>query len=245
MKKRLISFILTVSLLFSLAPCAFAANKEKTLTNVAQVVKFGMRENGSMTISKATLHRGGEAQEIYLIGLGGAHLNPFKCNDYVSHVLSIFSFGSSYLFAVMKAAREYIPEGSKIVLVGHSVGGTIAQQFAADIVMKSRYEILDVIACGSPILVLFGREGELHRLADVTDPVPYLSAALIFNFFLDISLENGGYFGTLNNSHAECYLREDVWGDYDALGVKGGDAYITCKSGDSIGISTSIFGLLK
>ncbi len=238
--KRIFSLILALVLTAALMPCAFAAG-ESTVSTPAQVLNFGLRGgHGPVSITKATLHQGEQTDEVYLIALGGADLSVTQQNNYTAFFCSAMSIPTLYLETVKNAALKTIPEGAKVILAGHSVGGTVAQQFAGDKEMRSRYEILNVLACGSPAVVLFQREGSLHRLADAMDPVAHLSLAGLVNFFYNVSYENSKLLLELENPHAKSYYMESVWTGYDCLGVRGGSAYLTCKDSDCVSFSLKL-----
>ena len=227
----------------ALAPGAFAAKSGTvTATNPAQVLRLGLRSGfGPLTIAKTTLHRGDTEEEVYLIAIGGAQLSLNQMNNYSTFIASALSLPTVCLTMVINAAKATIPEGSKVMLIGHSVGGNIAQQFAAEIGMRKRYEIINTLACGSPVVLTLGREGQLHRLCDLQDPIPQISLATLLNTFLHIGYEWSGMLFKLQNPHGDSYYREDVWGGYDCLGVKGGDAYLTCNYADCVGFSLKLF----
>jgi hypothetical protein len=106
----------------------------------------------------------------------------------------------------------------------------IAQQVSANYTIKSRYNILNVVCFGSPLLAAGFREGTIKRLGDVSDIVPYLSGNLFvtpIRAILGLNRENGGYIGRPITAHTDCYVREDVWGRYDVTGTKNGNATLT------------------
>lgn len=247
MKKRCISLILSVILLFSLALPAWAEQPEQPveLRSPKEVLNFGLRNsNGPLSITKGVLTTGSSTQEVYLICLSGAGYDITRYNNFIEFLESAASVPTLYLRTLKKAVKSTVPAGSSLIFTGHSLGGTTAQQFAADREMRSRYNILNVCACGSPYILELQREGTLHRLSDVLDPIPQISLALFLNLFLDISYENGGYFGKLELAHAKSYYNSSVWDHYDCLGVKNGSARFTCLPSDVVNFSLkiSLFG---
>ena len=101
----------------------------------------------------------------------------------------------------------------------------IAQQFAADKEMKKHYQILNTLTMGSPYVITAKREGELHRMADSGDAVPYLSPALAMNALLgDYNYERCGYFGNPGAAHFDSYMYAEKWSVYDCFGIKGGSS---------------------
>ena len=103
----------------------------------------------------------------------------------------------------------------------------ICQQVAADATIKARYNILNVVTFGSPLLAAGFREGTVKRLGDINDVVPLLSSNLFvtpIRAILGLNRENGGYYLRPVSAHTDCYVREDVWGKYDVTGTKYGNA---------------------
>lgn len=232
--KKLLSLLLVLVCLVSIAPSSRAEGGMARLASAAAVMKFRSNDIGPITICKGILHSDGTAKETYMIVLCGANFNPFRQNNFPNFLLSAASIPTDYLATVKKAALQVIPAGANVILAGHSLGGTTAQQFAADKTMRERYNILNVLTGGSPALVLFQREGTLHRLADILDPVPMVSLAGPVNLFYQISYGLSDCFLHFKLSHTESYSDPDVWGSYDCLGVKNGGAYFdfdpaTCR----------------
>lgn len=115
-------------------------------------------------------------------------------------------------------------------MAGHSLGGMIAQQASGHANIKNNYNILNVVTVGSPLINPFGREGEVQRVGDTSDAVPYLSAmgTILLPWQVGgLNRENGGYNGNSLNAHIQSYTRSDVWGAYDVVGKKFGGATIT------------------
>lgn len=76
---------------------------------------------------------------------------------------------------------------------------------------------------GSPFIMTRKREGDLHRIADSGDAVPFFSLALIANAFLgNYTHEGCGYFGNPGGAHVDSYLHAEKWAEYDCFGVKNG-----------------------
>ena len=106
--------------------------------------------------------------------------------------------------------------------------------------MRDRYEILNVLACGAPTVVAFGREGSLHRLADICDPIAHISLAGPVNLFYNVSYGNSKLLLEFENPHAKSYYSESTWAGYDCLGIKGGSAYLTCSNSDCVNFSLKL-----
>lgn len=134
--------------------------------------------------------------------------------------------------------KQNIPAGSDVVFYGHSLGGMIAQEAAADKTIKRMYNVTNTVTFGSPLIKLLSRrEGLVRRMCDTSD-----ICSCIKRIFTDTScsnsvlgkrtfLEDGGYNSKWLAAHNESYLRQDVWGGYDVLGIKGGNATMTFDMG--------------
>lgn len=249
MKKRFIALLLAMLLLLTLSLPAFADTEEPTepeepitLSNPRETLYYGLREgNGPISITKYVLYMDQQPRPVYLIALTGAGYNPLNHNNFAEFIMSSVSLPTGYLRYVKNAARDIIPQGATVLLIGHSLGGTTAQQFAADKEMRSRYEILNVCTCGSPYIVELNREGSLHRLGEILDIVPVLSLAGPLNLFLDINYELGGFSGQFKLPHETSYYFSSVWDKYDCLGVKGGSAYLVALPSDTLNFTLRMF----
>lgn len=232
--KRLLSLFMAVVLLITLVPCCFADEaKTVTLQNAAQLMQIIDPDFKSpISITRAVLTRGESSDEIYLVILAGTKSPIRNINNIPSCVLSSFSLPNSFLSKLKQLMKEHIPAGADVVFAGHSLGGMVAQQAAADKSLKSRYNILNITAFGSPLVPVSGMEGSLHRLADKSDIVPALGIAGLLNYKYAVSFEKAGYRLLGNKAHTDSYPREDIWGAYDCFGVKGGDAVISFDTDD-------------
>ncbi len=185
---------------------------------------------GPVIITKGTLKSGWSLKTVYLITLSGTDNVAKQSTGYVTDLLSGFCLNNAYLENVVSIVNKNIPKNSNIILAGHSLGGMICQQVAADDTIKANYNVLNTVCFGSPLLAAGSREGETKRLGDTSDVVPYLSGSLFNNTawaIAGLNRENGGYGTDLLSAHTKSYGRTDVWGKYDVLGKKYGSAKIT------------------
>ena len=191
--------------------------------------------DGPITVTQGTLKVGKTSSSVYFIGLSGTETGDTEelqnqATSWLTDLQSGFCLDNDYLKAVVNVIASEIPAGSNIMLSGHSLGGMIAQQVAADSYVKENYNVLYTLTFGSPLLAAGSREGTTYRLGDVSDVVPYLSGSLFNNTLwavLGLNRENGGYGLDFLAAHSKSYARTDVWGKYDAVGKKNGNAKLT------------------
>ena len=159
--------------------------------------------------------------------MSGTELVFNQSTEVLTDLFSGFNLKNAYYYNVVNVILNNIPKGANLFLAGHSLGGMICQQVAADATIKARYNILNVVTFGSPLLAAGFREGTVKRLGDINDVVPLLSSNLFvtpLRAILGLNRENGGYYLRPVSAHTDCYVREDVWGKYDVTGTKYGSA---------------------
>ena len=213
---------------------AFAANNQ-TFTNSAEIytlVRDGYNggTKGPISITRGTLTQGFSTKTVYLVTLSGTELVLNQSTEVLTDLFSGFDLNNAYYYNVVRVIQQNIPRGSNIILAGHSLGGMVAQQVAADSTIKARYNVLNTVAFGSPLLSVGSREGVVRRLGDVSDVVPYLSGRLFTNpitAIFGLNREDGHYYGRPITAHNASYSRTDLWGKYDVTGTKYGNAKLT------------------
>ncbi len=169
---------------------------------------------------------GAEDKEVYVVALSGTETIVENQTTTVKEDLqSGFELSNEYVLNVKNAIIDRIPAGSNIILAGHSLGGMVAQQVAADKYIKDNYEVLNTVTFGSPLIKGFTREGMVKRLGDSSDKNTFYSISSVLNIvwqYAGVNHEDGGYNGDSAAAHCDSYLREDVWGNYDCAGEKRG-----------------------
>ena len=253
MKKRLgfIALLLTLVMVFTALPgglIAFA-DSTRTYTNAAEIytlVRDGYNggAKGPISITKGTLKQGFSSKTVYLVTLSGTELVLNQSTEVLTDLFSGFDLDNAYYWNVVRVIQQNVPRGANIILAGHSLGGMVAQQVAADSTIKSRYNVLNTVTFGSPLLSVGSREGVVRRLGDVSDVVPYLSGRLFTNpitAIFGLNRENGGYYGRPITAHNASYSRTDLWGKYDVTGTRYGSARLILDLGTREFFQSPIF----
>lgn len=246
--KKLIPLLLVLICLFSCVTVSADAPVKKpnetvtcsVMTETANFIFDGV--SGEIAVTPAELTVDGETRDIYIAAAMGTCYDMKKLNNPLACVQSAFNFKSKYYKLVRSVIEDCVPEGSAVVLLGHSLGGMIMQQMRTDPSLTEKYEILRTITVGSPFIMTKKklREGDLRRFADVSDTVPKLSPALIFSRknHKDAAFEDGGYDGDMDAAHNRSYREAEVWEKYDAFGDENGNAYFTYNTDDVLGFHT-------
>lgn len=234
LKKRFsvcFSLLLIFNLIFSYGTYAATTDtKLNTSVDLANLVFKGYNKGalGPISIAPVTLVKNGSNISAYLVCLSGTESVKNQSTGFLTDLKSGFEQNSPYLLSVINAINNNIPKNSNLIIAGHSLGGMIAEQTSGNSAVKNNYNVLNVITFGSPLVNPFGREGDIKRLGDKSDVVPYLSAMgtmlLPWQVF-GLNKEDGKYNNPID-AHIKSYLRDDVWGSYDALGFKNGTSYI-------------------
>ncbi len=242
MKQRIFKEISAVALAMVIAFTAFLsvsvdtkAASYATYTNAAQICNIVYKgynggKYGPITITQGTLKQSNRSYTVHLVTLSGTENVSNQTTGYLTDALAGFNLNNKYLSNAVNTIMRSVPAGSRLVIAGHSLGGMVGQQIAANSTIKNRYVVMNTITFGSPLLAAGSREGTVYRLGDTSDIVPYLSGSTINNTawaIAGLNRENGGYGKNVYNAHVNSYLRSDVWGRYDVVGKKYGGAVLT------------------
>ena len=184
---------------------------------------------GCFSITKGVLKQDGKQCEVYLMAAHGLETNAFGQNVDMESVLKAGRQQTSpYLKQYMAVIKQNVPKGANLILTGHSLGGMVSQQAAANKTMRKNYNILHVVTWGSPLIAKGQIEGQLHRMCAAGDVVPLMSEYTFTDTdaqFGDRNREEADVIPVIQ-SHVDGYNDKDAWKDYDAIGVKGGNAVL-------------------
>ena len=230
--KKAVSLFLCLLMAFCFAATVCGASAQTSFTTASQLLDFVMVSKSYTTpvrLVPAVLTVDGKERDVWLVALLGM-------KDVGGQVNSSRGGGTdAYQALVRQVLLDTVPQGAALVFAGHSLGGMTAQLLRADPVLKDNYEIVNVLCGGSPLMDIDGEpEGTLHRLTDILDVIPYIRSISICAFVRQIRTahrESGGYFLNPDGAHNLSYARDDVWGDYDVFGQKGGSAAIRFDAG--------------
>ena len=197
---------------------------------------FSSGSPGPISIVEARVNRGDGPEDVTLVGLAGTDVARVRDSDQAVGVredvlVGLGSSNNAYFREAKAAILANVEPGGAVVLTGHSLGGMVAQQLAADPELKDQYDITNTVTFGSPLIRPGQREGEVQRLGDAGDPVPQLSVeGMLLPAWRDFGLNREvSEYSTqgIVAAHNESYLDDRVWGRYDALGDRGGSATLT------------------
>ncbi len=184
---------------------------------------------GCFSITKGVLKQDGKQCEVYLMAAHGLETNAFGQNVDMESVLKAGRQQTSpYLKQYMAVIKQNVPKGANLILTGHSLGGMVSQQAAANKTMQKNYNILHVVTWGSPLIAKGQIEGQLHRMCAAGDVVPLMSEYTFTDTDAQLNDRNREEADVIPviQSHVDGYNDKDAWKDYDAIGVKGGNTVL-------------------
>ena len=230
--KRITSLLLVLCLAaLCLAPIASAgdaAENTQAFTCTTQLARFILQPSPSseVRIGSAVLTTADGDRDVYLLTICGINWVASGVNNFSAYLSALFNRRSAYFDLVKRSVLENIPEGSAIVAYGHSLGGMMLQQIVCDGDLTAKYEFVNAVTFGSPYVGTdkSAREGTIVRLEDNSDIVPRFSFASPDSE----AIRRGGNYGVnINGAHIGSYMKDDIWGSFDVLGVDGGSASLT------------------
>ena len=108
-------------------------------------------DRGPYSLTSAQMTRGGKTENVTLVGINGTHLpwaeQAHQSTGIMTDARAGLGIENAYVRSV-KADIMKLPPGTKLVIAGHSLGGIVAQELAADPDIKARYEILNTVSFG-------------------------------------------------------------------------------------------------
>lgn len=245
---RLLAFALIVVMLMS--GVAAYAGQTRYLNNAPDMFNYvseGYSDHGNagpISIADAHIVKGRKTTDVVLVTFSGTDLVFNQATEVLTDLFSGFNLNNSYYLRAVQTIRANVDKGSTLVLAGHSLGGMVAQQVAANPLIKKEYKVLNTVTFGSPLLSQGFREGSIKRLGDWIDPVPYLSINTItapIRSILGLNREKGPYKNPID-AHKWSY-RKSVWNKYDPLGYTIGKCTIRVDENTRVFYPAPIFDL--
>lgn len=199
---------------------------------------------GTYTISKGVLKENdGTKKDIYLVAAHGLEATALGYgDDFISCLQAGFDKSSVYEKQCIAFMKEEIPANANVVLVGHSLGGMIMQQIAADKGVKKRYNVLYTVTFGSPKVTDIQPEGTLNRMCAKGDAVPWLSKKTVTEFDKQLNERNEEDTGFSTNTHVAGYRDQNAWKNYDAVGQKKGKVTLTIDDSTTVRKTSKLLG---
>jgi len=207
-------------------------NATGLIRNAAELAQFvgagyNRGDMGPLSIAPARLREGAQSRDVFLVALSGTEPVTGQSTSWGTNLRSGLDRENDGLRNAREALLQ-LPEGSRLILSGHSQGGMIAQQLAADPDIRRRFEVLNTVTFGSPPISVGSREGSVRRLVAAGDPVALASP---LGPFAALARRGQDSFSTpfLNplDIHGRSYTDETrAMGRRDALGSPRGQAVI-------------------
>jgi hypothetical protein len=195
---------------------------------------------GEVRICPAVLKDGDTSREVYFVTVRSLDRLSKGANNLLGALRLTFGGSCRYFELTKQAIFEYVPEGSAIVIAGHSMGGMVVQRIVCDGDLTQSYEFLNAVTFGSPCILTdkSAREGRLIRFEDAGDIIPKFSLARLFDRdeYNSAVRRDCGY-NSLDESHNRTYYASSEWEAFDALGVENGGAVLELDLGGLVALA--------
>ena len=241
--KRTVKLVLAVVLALCLGATSLlgvsARGTEVTISRADQLCYYAQEGYNNTLFGPISITEGcfktsakDKGTAVYLVGIAG--LDPFGMlvggyNDLLATQESANNIKGRFYNRVVQCIKKQCPKGANLIITGHSLGGMIGQQIAADKAMQKRYNILLNVCFGSPVVAAGEKkEGVIIRYEDKNDVVPK-SGNNVLAFASggnDAIVEDGGFGLDALNAHNQSYALSGKFNKYDVCGKKNGTACI-------------------
>ncbi|MBO8185039.1 hypothetical protein [Streptomyces spirodelae] len=106
---------------------------------------------GMLLVQQVTGPDGVRRYVVQLAGMATDAIAKSSPQDVLGAVHAVARPSTPYSRAVTRALRSWVPSGSELALVGHSLGGITAMNLAADPDFCALYRVTHAVAIGSPV----------------------------------------------------------------------------------------------
>jgi hypothetical protein len=132
----------------------------------------------------------------YLLALSGTEMRDGQATGLIEDLGASVNQLNGYGLFVLSALSAYdngrgVPHGSEIVLVGHSLGGMVAQTIASNTDRFVRWKMIRVVTLGSPKTAFLPEAVRVRHFAGKGDPVVSLSLIAAIGLFEQIWVDSG------------------------------------------------------
>jgi hypothetical protein len=121
----------------------------------------------------------------YLVALSGTEFKPGQATQLLEDIAASVNGLDAYSLFVLSALNEYdngrgVPRGAQLLLLGHSLGGMVAQNIAGNTQRFFKWRPVRVITLGSPKTNDLPPTVTLRMFASTFDPVVLASPISLF-----------------------------------------------------------------
>ncbi|MBO8200748.1 hypothetical protein JW613_20890 [Streptomyces smyrnaeus] len=106
---------------------------------------------GTLLVQQVTGPDGVTRYIVQLAGMATDAVSKASPQDVLGAIHAVARPATPYTRAVTRALRSWVPSGSEVALVGHSLGGITAMNLAADPDFCALYRVTHSVAIGSPV----------------------------------------------------------------------------------------------
>ncbi|RYZ37094.1 MAG: hypothetical protein EOO71_29325 [Myxococcaceae bacterium] len=158
---------------------------------------YNKGKHGPLSITPATLTQGGTSQPIYLVTLSGTEEAKGQSTSWLNNLPVALGVSNPLFVNARAAILKSVPAGATLVFAGHSQGGMVEQQLAADKAIQARYKVTHTVTFGSPLVSAGALEGKVHRVATRNDLVSYLNSPALLAALVPSRTVPGGRIGSM------------------------------------------------
>ena len=192
--------------------------------------------NDAIIIIKDVTLNTNTKENITIVALQGTDFADGQATGFVEDLLSGLELNNYYLYDVYRAIVDNVEPGEKLLITGVSLGGMVGQQLAGLDIIKEKYDVMNVVALGSPMISpekIDYNETSVVRICDSNDLVPHLSqSATKEDLEKNVKIERQSTYKSFISAHAFSYVNDELWKNIDVLGKEGGSSFVTFENSE-------------